>query len=295
MSALQSSASPSSPIRPIRAAASCMRSSSADALTELGHDAVLHAPDPGGRGLLPPDAAAAPCRCPPRRSGADVTEMVETRVADYVRHFESPANRALRRLPRAGRHFRQCAGDAEGARADPRLRAHRAPHRRLPRSAPASAATRSITAADRHFVVSRTVAGRLAREFGLDGDRRRQRRDSGAISRPSPMRRDALLRQRLDLCRRPAFSRRRRRRGAQEHASACSKRFRRVRARSSGRAPRHRRRRIAARPRRLSRRIRRRLRGERPAARGRAPRPARSRRPTCPRSTAAPTRWPSPR
>ncbi|MCJ8142539.1 MSMEG_0565 family glycosyltransferase [Ancylobacter sp. A5.8] len=64
----------------------------AEALTDLGHEAVVHAPDPKGAGFFRParcgvmSVEAAPF-------SGDTTQMVETRIADYVRHFERPGNR----------------------------------------------------------------------------------------------------------------------------------------------------------------------------------------------------------
>ena len=63
-----------------------------DALTRLGHAATVFAPDAAGAGFFRPtlcqtslvDASAV---------GRNVRVMVETRVADYLRHFESGENR----------------------------------------------------------------------------------------------------------------------------------------------------------------------------------------------------------
>ncbi|KQT19455.1 glycosyl transferase family 1 [Methylobacterium sp. Leaf399] len=61
-----------------------------EALTELGHDAVVHAPDPGGQGFF----RAARCRTVPvaaRPMAGSTAELVGARIADYQRHFASPA------------------------------------------------------------------------------------------------------------------------------------------------------------------------------------------------------------
>ena len=63
-----------------------------DALTRLGHDVTVHAPDPSGVGFFRPTL----CRTTPiaaTPAGRDVTAMVEVRVNDYLRHFERDANR----------------------------------------------------------------------------------------------------------------------------------------------------------------------------------------------------------
>jgi glycosyltransferase-like protein len=64
----------------------------ADALTRLGHDAVVHAPDAGGKGFFraPISPAVAVMASP---VGKDVAEMVRARIADYLKHFENPETR----------------------------------------------------------------------------------------------------------------------------------------------------------------------------------------------------------
>jgi glycosyltransferase-like protein len=135
-----------------------------DALCRLGREATVHAPDASGQGFFRPTrcatvgVAASPV-------GRDVTAMVETRVADYVRHFE-PAERrgfdvwhaqdgisgnALATLRERG----VIAGFARTVHhvdsfADPRLSALQA---------------RAISSADRLFVVSRLWRDWLTREF----------------------------------------------------------------------------------------------------------------------------------
>lgn len=58
-----------------------------EALTALGHEVALHAPDAKGAGFFrDPACEAVPFRVAPAPS--DMTAMVEQRIADYVRHFE---------------------------------------------------------------------------------------------------------------------------------------------------------------------------------------------------------------
>ncbi|MCA1455332.1 MSMEG_0565 family glycosyltransferase [Bradyrhizobium sp. BRP22] len=64
----------------------------ADALTRLGHVAVVHAPDRTGKGFFR-SSLAPTISVPASAISGDVTSMVETRIADYVRHFENPAHR----------------------------------------------------------------------------------------------------------------------------------------------------------------------------------------------------------
>src|ERR1700733_10628974 len=66
----------------------------ADSLTRLGHEAVVHAPDPKGHGFFraPLSPAGTVMASPVDK---DVAHMVRARIADYVRHFELPANRSF--------------------------------------------------------------------------------------------------------------------------------------------------------------------------------------------------------
>ena len=59
------------------------------ALTRLGHRAVVHAPDPRRQGFFR-DAGCATVGVAARPAGPDLFSTVETRVADYLRHFETP-------------------------------------------------------------------------------------------------------------------------------------------------------------------------------------------------------------
>jgi glycosyltransferase-like protein len=135
-----------------------------DALCRLGHEATVHAPDASGAGFFRTtrcatvSVAASPV-------GRDVTAMVETRITDYIRHFE-PAERrrfdvwhaqdgisgnALATLRKRG----LIAGFARTVHhvdsfTDPRLAALQA---------------RAIASADRLFAVSRLWRDWLSREF----------------------------------------------------------------------------------------------------------------------------------
>ena len=59
----------------------------AAALRKLGHEPVVHAPDPGRRGFFR-SAAFETVSVAAETFEGDTTAMVETRAADYVRHFE---------------------------------------------------------------------------------------------------------------------------------------------------------------------------------------------------------------
>ena len=144
-----------------------------DALCRLGHEATVHAPDANGAGFFRETrcrtvgVAASPV-------GRDVTATVETRVADYIRHFrpidrrrfdvwhaqDGISGNALATLRQRG----QIAGFARTVHhvdsfADPRLSALQA---------------RAIASADCLFAVSRLWRDWLAREFGRDAASDRQ-------------------------------------------------------------------------------------------------------------------------
>ncbi|OED00840.1 MSMEG_0565 family glycosyltransferase [Rhizobium sp. YK2] len=65
-----------------------------EALTALGHEVVLHAPDSRGHGFFR-SAECGTMALPVAAAVSDMTAMVEQRIADYVRHFENPAARAF--------------------------------------------------------------------------------------------------------------------------------------------------------------------------------------------------------
>jgi glycosyltransferase-like protein len=57
-----------------------------DALTALGHEVVVHAPDANQHGFFRTTRCGTAC-VPAAPVGRDVTEMVETRIADYLHYF----------------------------------------------------------------------------------------------------------------------------------------------------------------------------------------------------------------
>jgi glycosyltransferase-like protein len=136
-----------------------------DALTRLGCEAIVHAPDARGEGFFRQSLCGA-VSVPAAAVGADMTAMVEARVADYVAHFENPAHRgfdvfhaqdgisgnALATLKERGliRRFARTVHHVD-AFADQRLSALQ---------------TRAILCADQLFVVSRLWRDYLREEFG---------------------------------------------------------------------------------------------------------------------------------
>ena len=137
----------------------------ADNLTRLGYEAVIHAPDASGKGFFraPLSPAVAVMASP---AGKNVAELVQARIADYLRHFELPANRqfdvfhaqdsisgnALATMKQRGliRRFARTVHHIDSF-GDPRL---------------SDWQTRSITEADELFVVSELWQSRIMAEFG---------------------------------------------------------------------------------------------------------------------------------
>ena len=65
-----------------------------EALTALGHEVVLHAPDAKGIGFFRKPACGAVC-IPVEPAPTDMTAMVEQRIDEYIKHFESPTAHAF--------------------------------------------------------------------------------------------------------------------------------------------------------------------------------------------------------
>lgn len=142
----------------------------ADSLTRLGHQAVVHAPDASGKGffrapLLPAVAVMA------QPAAKDVAELVRTRIADYLRHFESPEHRRFDIFH---------AQDAISGNALATLKqrgligrfartVHHIDHFSDPRLAEWQ--TRSIVEADELFVVSELWQKQILSAFGRDSTR----------------------------------------------------------------------------------------------------------------------------
>ncbi|MBS7539025.1 MSMEG_0565 family glycosyltransferase [Ancylobacter lacus] len=175
----------------------------ADALVRLGHEPVVHAPDPRGTGFFRPTLTEV-VGVPASPAGPDVAEMVRRRAADYVRHFEVAAHRrfdvwhaqdgisgnALADLKRRGLidRFARTVHHIDSFR-DPRLLALQ---------------ERAIHAASEHFVVSRLWRDELVQRYGLAPTLVGNGVDTSRYSaRPAPE--DAALRARLGLGRGPVI------------------------------------------------------------------------------------------
>jgi glycosyltransferase-like protein len=168
-----------------------------DALCRLGHDATVHAPDVAGRGFFRSSLARTVCvAAPPVARG--VVTMVETRIGDYLRHFERAEHRCfdvwhaqdgisanalatlkersvISRFARTVHHVDDFA--------DPRL---------------AALQSRAIASADRLFVVSGLWRGFLARAYGREAVQVGNGVDTTQFS-PVADATDATLRARLSL------------------------------------------------------------------------------------------------
>ena len=168
-----------------------------DALTRLGHDVTVHAPDAGGAGFF----RATVCktvRVPASLAPRDVRQMAELRIADYLRHFE----RAQHRRFDVWHAQDGISGNALATLAARRLIAGfaRTVHHVDDFADPALNALqrRGIAAADRLFTVSRFWRDWLKNELG---------RDATIVGNGVDLRRfsphgddtDARLRARLDL------------------------------------------------------------------------------------------------
>jgi glycosyltransferase-like protein len=168
-----------------------------EALHHLGHEPTVYAPDATGAGFFRVASCRTACVAA-APAGRDVAAMVEARIADYVRHFESAPNRnfdiwhaqdgisgnALATLKERGliQGFARTVHHVDTFD-DDHLSALQ---------------LRSITAADGLFVVSRTWRQWLERELGRDAHHVGNGVDMNRFS-PTPDATDAALRARLGL------------------------------------------------------------------------------------------------
>jgi len=168
-----------------------------DALSRLGYEATVFAPDATGARFFRETLCATSCiAASPIRRG--VRDLVETRVADYVRHFERAENRrfdvwhaqdgisgnALATLKQSGLipAFARTVHHVDSFD-DERIRALQ---------------LRAIKAADHLFVVGRLWRDWLKREFDRDACHVSNGVDTKRFS-PTPDSTDDELRARLDL------------------------------------------------------------------------------------------------
>jgi glycosyltransferase-like protein len=174
-----------------------------DALTRLGYEAVVHAPDAKGEGFFRPTLCGT-VSVPATPASADMTGMVESRIGDYVAYFEDPTHRrfdvfhagdgisgnALATLKQRGliRGFARTIHHID-AFADERL---------------AALQTRAILTADQLFVVSRLWRYHLRAEFGRGATIVGNGVDRARFS-PQPDGREAPLRAQFGVRAGPVF------------------------------------------------------------------------------------------
>ncbi|MDZ5454715.1 MSMEG_0565 family glycosyltransferase [Labrys sp. ZIDIC5] len=137
-----------------------------EALTALGHEAVVHAPDAKTAGFFRKARCETAC-VPASPFEGDIFGMVETRVADYLRYF---GDHARRRFDVFHAHD-GISGNALATLRRERLIAsfartvHHVDSFEDPRVAALQA--RSIHGADRHFAVSEHWRRKLDRDMGI--------------------------------------------------------------------------------------------------------------------------------
>jgi glycosyltransferase-like protein len=174
-----------------------------EALEDLGQTVVLHAPDAAGKGFF------REARCQTRAfrvapAMADMTDMVEQRIADYVRHFEPPEARDFDVF-----HAHDgISGNALVTLKERGLIPHfvRTVHHidQFPDSRLMTLQARSITAADGYFAVSRTWQLRLEVDWGIAAALSGNGVDVRGFE-PNVSRSDTALRTRLGLGPGPVF------------------------------------------------------------------------------------------
>lgn len=175
----------------------------ADALTDLGHHAAVHAADPRGAGFF----RATRCRTvgvPARAVSGGLAELVETRIEDYLAFFDRPGAR---------HHDVYHAQDGISGNALATLRergripayaltVHHLDHQADPRVAARQA--RALRNADRVFCVSRMWQDALARDHGIKATLVGNGVDTARFS-PVAGAADEALRARLGLGDHPVF------------------------------------------------------------------------------------------
>jgi glycosyltransferase-like protein len=137
-----------------------------EALTQLGHEAVVHAPDAKGSGFFRSVRCETIC-VPAWPVVRDTLATVQSRVGDYVRYFQDNLNRRFDVF-----HAHDgISGNALATLAENRLieTFARTIHHIDTFDDPRVTAlqTRSIVKADRHFVVSALWRDMLRQDFGL--------------------------------------------------------------------------------------------------------------------------------
>jgi hypothetical protein len=168
-----------------------------DALTRLGHEVTVFAPDPAGKGFFRDTVCRTVC-VPASPVGKNVREMVEIRVADYLRYFSQSDDRRFD-------VWHAQDGISGNVLATLKERGQIPAFARTVHHIDSFDDTqlcalqlRSIRTADRRLVVSRLWKDYLARELALDAALVGNGVDTQRFS-PEPNATDEALRARLGL------------------------------------------------------------------------------------------------
>ena len=170
----------------------------AEALTGLGHEAVVHAPDPARRGFFRAAACATVSVPACRIESRSTADMVEQRVADYWDWFRAPGHRGFD-LYHAHDGIGGCAlADLNEAGLVPRFvrTVHHLDHFQDPRVE--ARQERAVVAAGTVLCVSDTWVAELRGRYGVAAERVSNGVDRAAFS-PELAPGDAAVRARLGL------------------------------------------------------------------------------------------------
>ena len=176
----------------------------AEALTDLGHAAVVHAPDPSGRGFFR-TARCGTVSVPAGPLAAPGTAaMVEQRIAEYGEHFGRPANRGFDIYHAHDGIGGNVLADLAARRDIPGF--VRTVHHLDAFAEPGLAARqhRGVAAATRVLCVSEVWRSHLAHEFGIDAARVGNGVDTAEFS-PVPDAHDGGVRARWGIGSGPVF------------------------------------------------------------------------------------------
>lgn len=168
-----------------------------DALSRIGHDATVFAPDTAGHGFFRATLCRTSCIAAKTAKGG-LRDMVEARIADYLRHFEHSENRCFDIW-----HAQDgISGNALATLKERRLIsafARTVHHVDVFEDERINALqTRGIEAADRLFVVGRAWREWLSQQFGREATYVGNGVDRSCYS-PAPDAGDDELRERLAL------------------------------------------------------------------------------------------------
>ena len=176
----------------------------AEALTELGHDTVVHAPDPAGRGFFRKARCGTVAVPAGRIESLSTADMVEQRIDDYWDWFRPPGHRAFDIYHAHDGIGGNALADLTAAGLIPGFvrTVHHLDHFADPRIE--ARQVRAVTAAECVLCVSDVWADTLKRDFGVTARRVRNGVDTTAFS-PRPDASDQRVRDQWGLGRGPVF------------------------------------------------------------------------------------------